>query len=68
MAPSIGLVSPIATEILALEKPRKSGFRQNGAENYFWFRFHFIFRFSMVDLVDNATNLEIASLTLFREI
>jgi len=39
MAPNIGLVTPIATEILALEKPRKWDFRQNGAENYFRFRF-----------------------------
>jgi len=39
MAPHIGLAWPIATEILALEKPRKLVFRQNGGENYFRFRF-----------------------------
>jgi len=33
------LAWPIATKILALEKPRKLVFRQNGAENYFRFRF-----------------------------
>jgi len=38
-APNIGLVNPIAMDTLALEKPRKSVFRQNGAENYFRFRF-----------------------------
>ena len=67
-APNIGFVTPIATGILALEKARKWVFRQNGGENYFRFRFSLHIRFSVVDLVDNATNLEIASLTLFREI
>ena len=39
MAPNIGLAPPIATEILAREKPRIWVFCQNGAENYFRFRF-----------------------------
>jgi len=69
MAPNIGLVTPIATEILALEKPRKSFFFVKMApKTTSGSGFHFIFRFSAVNLVDNATNLEIASLTLFREI
>ena len=38
-APNIGLVLPITTEILALEKPRNLVFHQNGAGNYFGFRF-----------------------------
>ena len=38
-APNVGLASPIATEILALEKPRNLALCQNGAENYFRFRF-----------------------------
>jgi len=38
-APNISLAVPIATEILALEKPRNLAFRQNGSENYFRFRF-----------------------------
>jgi len=38
-APNISLAVPIATEILALEKPRNLAFRQNGGENYFRFRF-----------------------------
>ena len=38
-APNIALALPIATEILALEKPRNLAFRQNGGENYFRFRF-----------------------------
>jgi len=43
-APYFGLTLPIATEILALEKPRKLVFRQNGAENYFrfWFSLHIL--------------------------
>ena len=58
MAQNIGLAWPIATEILALEKPRKLVFRQNGGENYFRFRFSLHFVIYVVDLVDNATNLE----------
>ena len=37
--PNIALALPIATEILALEKPRNLAFCQNGGENYFRFRF-----------------------------
>ena len=68
MAPNIGLVTPIATEILALEKPRKSVFAKMAPKTTSGAGFHLIFGFSVVDLVNNATNLEIASLTLYREI
>ena len=38
-AHNIDLPRPIATEILDLEKPRFSIFRQNGGQNYIRFRF-----------------------------
>ena len=49
-------------------KTQKSVFAKMAAKTTSGSGFHFIFRFSVVDLVYNATNLEIASLTLFREI
>jgi len=68
MAPNIGLVTPIAMEILALEKPRKSVFAKMAPKTTSGSGFHLIFGFSVVDLVDNAKNLEKSPLTLFREI
>ena len=58
MAPNIGLARPIATEILALEKPRKLVFAKMAAKTTSGSGFHFIFVICVVDLVDNATNLE----------
>ena len=65
MAPNIGLVTPIATEILALEKPRNWVFAKMAPKTTSGSGFHFIFRFYVVELVDNATNLENDPLTLF---
>jgi len=68
MAPNIGLVTPIAMEILALEKPRKSVFAKMAPKTTSGAGFHLIFGFSVVDLVDNATHLEIVCRARFREI
>ena len=67
-APNISLAVPIATEILALEKPRNLAFCQMAAKTTSGSGFDFIFGFSMVDLVEIDTKLEIVPLTLFREI
>ena len=45
---------PIATEILALEKPENRVFAKMAPKTTSGSSFHFIFRFSVVDLVDNA--------------
>ena len=58
MAQYIDLPWPTATEILDLEKPRFSVFRQNGGQNYFRFRFSVQIRVPHVDLVDLAQNFK----------
>jgi len=65
--PNIALVAPIATEILALEKPRKLLFAKMAPKTTSGSGFHLIFRFSVVNLVDNATNLENDPLTFFEK-
>jgi len=60
--------NPIATGTLALEKPRKSVFRQNGNENYFQFRFSLHIPILRGRHGRYPTNLKNDPLTLFREI
>ena len=50
-APNTGLALPIATKILALEKLEFWFFAKMAAKTTSGSGFHFIFRFSMVDLV-----------------
>ena len=59
-APNTGLALPIATKILALEKLEFWFFAKMAAKTTSGSGFDFIFRFSMVDLVEIDTKLEIA--------
>jgi len=66
-AQDIALALPIATEILALEKPRNLVFRHNGGENYFRFRFSLHIPILHGRLSRNRHKTRNRALTLFRE-
>ena len=63
-APNVGLASPIATDILALEKPRICFFAKMASKTTSGSGFHFIFEFGVLELIENDINIDRVCLSL----
>ena len=57
-APNVGLTSPIATEILALENPEIWLFYKMAPKTTSGSGFHFIFEFGVLELIENDINID----------